>query len=155
MEDLIVIGNPSNDSLEKKKISRFTLLVSVWKNSYTLELCKVRINYDRSLKQDCSWTRAFKHVRLGLYESTQHGSIMELQKCLQVVNLTLCNHFISRSWKTSKHLYLQYPFLLMVCQGKFSIHAFLWNHIGQKLMHYKLQCQRLKHDPVLHVRCRL
>ena len=44
---------------------------------------------------------------------------------------------------------------LMVRQSKFSIHAFLWNHIGQKLMHYKLQCQRLKHDPVLHVRCRL
>ena len=92
---------------KKKKISRFTLLVSVWKNSYTLELCKVRINYDRSLKQNCSWTRAFKHVRLGLYESTQHGSIMELQKCLQVVNLTLCNHFISRSWNTSEPLYPQ------------------------------------------------
>ena len=58
MEDLIVIGNPSNDSLEKKKkISRFTLLVSVWKNPYKLELCK--------------------------------DSIMELQKCLQVVNLRL------------------------------------------------------------------
>ena len=58
-------------------------------------------------------------------------------------------------FKELENLRTSISFLLMFCQGKFSIHAFLWNHIGQKLMHYKLQCQRLKNDPVLHVRCRL
>ena len=79
---------------------------------------------------------------------------MELQKCLQVVNLRFAITLFQGAG-IPPNLYILNPFLLMFCQGKFSIHAFLWNHIGQKLMHYKLQCQRLKHDPVLHVRCRL
>ena len=87
---------------------------------------------------------------------------MELQKCLQVVNLRFAITLFQGAGKPPNLYVLNIAkltpacsFLLMFCQGKFSIHAFLWNHIGQKLMHYKLQCQRLKHDPVLHVRCRL